>query len=476
MKPIIFLNQHIDGEDVYVRLIIKNIDDPLKIRLKGLDYLQLHQKSGCYTMPHTEHYIQMLSDNTDDLALINTTYLNRSKIITDNVRIDGDQNHALTKDATSEKKPLTIFPLSHEGKLFALLKFQYNPAIYQRIKMLDYVKYSQTYRRFITHLDESHIRMLINDLSSICHLKLDGKIEINSISLLKLIWEQSYCGDEFISCPDAYLEKMKLKNYSLNTIRTYHGMLLRYLNSFKSNIEIINTFAETEINQYHRELIQSRNYSFSTINQSLNAIKYYYNEVLGKKLEPEYIERPKKNRDLPKVLTKEEIRNVIHAIQNLKHKSIVFLSYSSGLRIGEIINLKIEDLDFERAMIHVRDAKGRKDRYTIFSDKMAGMLKKYLRHYQPKEYLFEGQYGGKYSTNSTNKFWKRALKAANVTYDFTFHSLRHSFATHLLENGTDIRYIQQLLGHSSSRTTEIYTHVSRRYVSNIKSPGDLLSI
>ncbi len=476
MKPIIFLNQYVDGEDVYLKLIIKNVDEPLKIRLKELDYLQLHQKSGCYMMPHTEHYIQMLSDNTDDIALINTTYLNRSKIVTDNVQINGKQNNTLVKDTTSDKKPLTIFPLSHEGKLFALLKFHYNTAIYQRLRMLDYIKYSQTYRRFVTHLDESHIRMLIDDLAGMCHLQLDGKIEINNLRLLKLLWEQSYSGNDYISCPDAYLEKMKLRNYSINTIRTYHGMLLRYLNSFKSNIEIINTFAEAEINQYHREMVQSKKYAFSTINQSLNAIKYYYNEILEKGLEPEYIERPRKNRDLPKVLTKEEVRDVINAIQNLKHRSIVFLSYSSGLRIGEIIELKIEDLDFERRMIHVRDAKGRKDRYTILSDKMAVMLKKYLRNYRPKEYLFEGQYGGKYSPTSTNKFWKRALKAAQVKFDYTFHSLRHSFATHLLENGTDIRYIQQLLGHSSSRTTEIYTHVSKKYVSNIKSPGDLLNI
>jgi site-specific recombinase XerD len=280
----------------------------------------------------------------------------------------------------------------------------------------------------------------------------------------------------YISCPDAYLEKMRLKNYSLNTMRTYHMMLMKYLNSFNKEIEIINSFAEQEINTYHRQMIQAKKYSFSTINQSLNAIKYYYNEILDKGLEPELIERPKKNKELPKVLTKEEVRDIIRVLKNQKHQCMVFISYSSGVRIGEILELRIADIDFERKMIHVRDAKGRKDRYTILSSKMGLMLKSYLRIFKPKDYLFEGQYGGKYSASSVTKFWKRALAEAKVKYSYTFHSLRHSFATHLLENGTDIRYIQQLLGHSSSRTTEIYTHISHRYVGNIKSPGDMLDI
>ena len=216
-------------------------------------------------------------------------------------------------------------------------------------------------------------------------------------------------------------------------------------------------------------MIQAKKYSFSTINQSLNAIKYYYNEILNRNLEPELLERPKPNQELPKVLAKEEVRDILRAIKNEKHRSMVFLSYSSGVRIGELLHLKPEDIDFERNMIHVRDAKGRKDRYTILSQKVALMLSKYLRNYKPKSYLFEGQYGGKYSSSSVTKFWKRALKEARVKHDFTFHSLRHSFATHLLENGTDLRNIQALLGHNSLKTTEIYTHVAASSFNKIKN-------
>jgi site-specific recombinase XerD len=475
VKSIIFLNPHQVGDDEYAKLIIRDNCTELTDRLKSLPYLEFDSRTGTYMMPKTEHFVQMLSDNTDDVALLNTTFMTRAKVITDYIRIDQSKIKDSRQDPQA-KGQLTILPLLHEGRKFALLKFHYHPGIYQKLKMLDYIKYSKTYKRFVTHLDENHIRKLVSDIAGMCQIQLNSKIEINNISLQKLLWEQAYAGTSYISCPDAYLERMRLKNYSINTLRTYHTMLLKYLNSFHSNIEIINSYTEQEINTYHRNMIQAKKYSFSTINQSLNAIKYYYNEILNRNLEPELLERPRHNQELPKVLAKEEVRDILRVIKNEKHRCMVFLSYSSGVRIGELLHLKTEDIDFERNMIHVRDAKGRKDRYTILSQKVALMLSKYLRHYKPKSYLFEGQYGGKYSSSSVAKFWKKALKEAEVKYDFTFHSLRHSFATHLLENGTDIRYIQQLLGHSSSRTTEIYTHISHRYVGNIKSPGDLLDV
>ena len=251
---------------------------------------------------------------------------------------------------------------------------------------------------------------------------------------------------------------------------------MKFINSYDQKMEVIDRFAEEEINVYHREMIQKNKFSFSYINQSLNAIKYYYNKILNRGLEPELLDRPKKMNELPKVLAKEALKGILGSLRNEKHKTMVFLAYSSGVRIGELLNLRITDLDFERALLHIQQAKGRKDRYTILSQKVIPMLRKYLHTNKPKDYLFEGQYGGKYSNSSVNKFWGKALKEARIAYAYTFHSLRHTFATHLLESGTDIRYIQQLLGHSSSKTTEIYTHVSTRYLGNIKSPGDLLDL
>jgi integrase/recombinase XerD len=206
------------------------------------------------------------------------------------------------------KQYITVLPLHHEGKTYALLKFRYHPALFRRLSMLSYVRFSKTYRRFVTHLNETRIRMLVNDLAPQVRIQLDQKIEIRNLNLLKLLWEQAYMGSDYISCPDAYLEKMRLKNYSLNTMRTYHAFLMKFFNSHSTNLDIINSFTEKEINQYHRGMIQSKKYSFSTINQSLNAVKYYYNEILAKDLTVDQLERPQKRNPLPKVLQNDENR------------------------------------------------------------------------------------------------------------------------------------------------------------------------
>lgn len=472
-KAIIFINPLELGDDVYCKLIIKDSNQVLLDRLQGFVYLERHAKSGCYIMPHTDHNVRMLADGTSDLALLNSTYMNKSRIITNNIRIDKGHTQT-TRRQTGRSGNITIFPLLHKKKTFALLKFPYSPTIYNTLKRLDYVKYSKTYRRFVTHLDAIHLYKIIYDMAPVCRVQLNSKIDINDLSLKKMLWEQSYLGAEYKSCPITYLEKMKLGNYSINTMKTYHAMFMKFINSFDQKMEIIDRFAEEEINVYHREMIQKNKFSFSYINQSLNAIKYYYNHILDRGLEPALLDRPKKMKDLPKVLAKKEIKAILGTIQNEKHKTMVFLTYSAGIRVGELLELRVTDLDFDRALLHIQKAKGRKDRYTILSQKVIPMLRKYLYTYKPKDYLFEGQYGGKYSNSSVNKFWGKALKEAHINYAYTFHCLRHTFATHLLENGTDIRYIQQLLGHSSSKTTEIYTHVTTRHIGSIKSPGDLL--
>lgn len=472
-KAIIFLNPLELGDGLYCKLIVKDGNSDLLERLKGFLYLEYHANSGCYIMPRTDHNIQMLADGTSDLALLNSTYMNRAKVVTKSIRIDKGKTQS-AGNQTGRRGNITIYPLLHKDKTFALIKFNYLPKIYNTLKRLDYVKYSKTYRRFVTHLDKDHLGKLIRDLAPVCRIQLNSKIDINDLSLQKLLWEQSYQASKYKTCPIIYLEKMKLANYSINTMRTYHGMLMKFINFYDQEMGVIDRFAEEEINAYHREMMQVKKISFSYLNQSLNAIKYYYNNILGRGLKPELLDRPKKMKDLPKVLAKKEIKAILGAIQNEKHKTMVFLAYSAGIRIGELLKLRISDLDFERALLHIQKSKGRKDRYTILSQKVISMLRKYMLSNNLKDYLFEGQYGGKYSNSSVNKFWGRALKEAQIKYPYTFHCLRHTFATHLLENGTDIRYIQQLLGHSSSKTTEIYTHVSTRYIGSIKSPGDLL--
>ena len=205
-------------------------------------------------------------------------------------------------------------------------------------------------------------------------------------------------------------------------------------------------------------------------------MKFYYEIVMGMPNRFYDIERPRKEEKLPIVLSKEEISRMLSKLTNIKHKCLVGLLYSSGLRLGELLNLKISAVDSDRMLIHIVEAKGNKERYTILSEALLADMRKYYLIYRPKEYLFEGPYGNKYSETSVQNIVKRTAKWVGIRKKVSPHTLRHSFATHLLENGTDLRYIQNLLGHSSSKTTEIYTHVAVNIIKRIESPLDSLNL
>ena len=208
----------------------------------------------------------------------------------------------------------------------------------------------------------------------------------------------------------------------------------------------------------------------------INSIKFYYERVFGGKRKIYLIERPRKENILPEVLSEEEVTAILKSISNLKHKSLIMTIYSGGLRISELINLKVKDIDSNRMQIRIQQSKGKKDRYTLLSKKTLITLRQYFAEYKPKVWLFEGESGGQYADSSIYNIFSKALKIAGITKKVSIHSLRHSFATHLLENGTDLRYIQSLLGHSSSKTTEIYTHITTKGFDQIKNPLDNLEI
>jgi len=216
--------------------------------------------------------------------------------------------------------------------------------------------------------------------------------------------------------------------------------------------------------------------SNSYINQMINSIKFYYEVVLQMPNRFYSIERPRKRETLPKVISLEEVQSIIKNTNNIKHRCIVSLLYSAGLRRSELLNLKLEDIDSKRMVITVKNGKGNKDRLTILSGTVLKDLRQYFLEWKPKIYLFEGKNNEKYSASSVLLIIKNAAKKAGIRKNITPHMLRHSFATHLLENGTDLRYIQVLLGHSSTRTTEIYTQVAINNIKTIKSPIELLNL
>ncbi|MHA6247702.1 tyrosine-type recombinase/integrase [Pontibacter sp. CAU 1760] len=222
-------------------------------------------------------------------------------------------------------------------------------------------------------------------------------------------------------------------------------------------------------------MVQSQKYSHSTVSQSINAVKFYYQRVLGRhSVRPEDVERPEKPSRLPQVLSKQEVLRILTATVNLKHRCMLQLLYAGGLRISEVINLRITDVRSERNLLFIRGGKGKKDRTTLLSQKLLENLRAYYKQYKPKVWLFEGQTGGQYTVESNRSVFRASKEKAGVQTKATPHTLRHSFATHLLEQGTDLRYIQTLLGHRSSRTTEIYTHVTSYAIDKITSPLDCL--
>ncbi|RFN58503.1 integrase [Marixanthomonas ophiurae] len=262
------------------------------------------------------------------------------------------------------------------------------------------------------------------------------------------------------------------KRLSKNTIYTYKGvtaLFLRYMQLKKA--KEINALW---IQRFNHDYVIVGDYSVSYQNQCINGIKKYI-DFCSMDVDFELLERPQKPKKLPVVLTKEEIKTLLEVTHNIKHKTLLAILYSGGLRIGEALAMHITDVDSKRGLLFIRNAKGKKDRYTLLSIKILDLLRHYYKQYKPKKYLFEGQHGDRYSNASARAVFLRSIKRAEITKQgITLHTLRHSFATHLLESGTDIRYIQELLGHKSPNTTMIYTHVTESSLKKIKNPLDEL--
>jgi integrase/recombinase XerD len=268
-------------------------------------------------------------------------------------------------------------------------------------------------------------------------------------------------------------QKMRLQRYAYNTIKTYKSFFQLLLGFFPDRHP--ESLTKEDLMKFLLHGIKDRKWSGATQNQAVNAVKYYYEKVLGQ--ERTYYElRPRKSQKLPGVFSEEEVVKLLKSVGNLKHRTILMLIYSAGLRIGESIKLRKADVNLERKQVFIIAAKGKKDRYSVLSEKVVQLLKVYLEEYKPEYWLFEGQDGGQYSTRSIQHVFRRAVAKSGVNPYSTVHTLRHSFATHLLERGMDLRYIQALLGHNSSETTEIYTHITQKAKGKLCSPLDFLDI
>ncbi len=284
--------------------------------------------------------------------------------------------------------------------------------------------------------------------------------------------KRDYSHRQIIKLPAGYLELLKQKRYSKSTLKIYSAYFKDFMHYF-SERDLAKVTSE-EINAYLLELINIWNISTSEQNQRINAIKFYYEKTLRKARQVYEIERPRKEKILPDVLSKAEVGSILKATGNLKHKTLLSAIYSCGLRRSELVNMKIADVDSKRMMIKISGAKGKKDRYVQLSEGLLQLLRQYYSEYKPKIWLFEGQRGGQYSAENISILLKTVAQRAGITKRVYPHMLRHSFATHQLEQGVDIRFIQAWLGHESVKTTQRYTHVSEHNFKNFKNPLDEL--
>jgi site-specific recombinase XerD len=351
---------------------------------------------------------------------------------------------------------ITYTPALREGAPIIQIRFDYDPQTVEEVKKLPGRKWDAAEKYwYVPDTNENRERFRLPvavGLSSKRDLPKVGEVNKPALNALR--------------------EKLILKGYSKNTQRTYYYEFAQFL--YLLGNHDANEMDEDRIRSYFLYCAEKLNMSESQINSRYNAVKFYYEQVLGREKFFIDLPRPKAPSQLPKHISIRDIKRLFSVVANSKHLLMLKLCYGMGLRVSEIVNLKVSDIDSGNMQVLIERGKGKKDRYANLPESILDDLRAYYKEYRPKKYLFEGQGGGKYSIRSVQNVFKSAMQKANINKDVGIHGLRHSFATHLLEAGTDISYIQQLLGHSDVKTTMIYAKVARKDLKKVKSPLDEL--
>lgn len=369
-------------------------------------------------------------------------------------------------------KDLRLLPTIHKHQAIVKVDFNFDKELIALVKAQKGARWSQTLCSWYFPRKEFRLNAFYEALKGSVFIDY-SQLKKNSYTsenvTKKIIFHKP---NPKVKLPLGYREQLILKRYSQNTIKTYCSCFLKFMDFYRD--KSIDLLSKGDIKTFLLDLIQHRKVSSSTQNQYINAIKFYYEKVLKQPKMVFTIERPNKVKKLPEVLTEQEVMMILKQTSNLKHKAILSLLYSGGLRVGELIGLRIQDIVWEKYYLFVRGGKGKKDRITLLAESVVVLLCKYIQRHKPNYWLIENPNRKQYSASSVRAILRRSAKNAGIQKRIYPHMLRHSFATHLLEKGTDLRYIQELLGHGSSKTTEIYTHVSKKSLANIKSPLDYI--
>ncbi|RMA56267.1 tyrosine-type recombinase/integrase [Ulvibacter antarcticus] len=365
-------------------------------------------------------------------------------------------------------------PITHKGKACIAVRFSYNSALKTYLKQFPDITFSKTFGCFYIINKDKNGHKLFNYLK-----KRNYNVDYSSFQI-KTAEPNVKSSPKSASLPELhpsrkptftnYVHYLEGKRYSKSTITVYSGFVFEFLRY--TNSKDVNDLTEDDVRLFIEWAVRSRHYSISTHRQLVSAIKHFAVFYPDCKIDESQLTRPNKDIKLPSVLSQEEIIDLLRVTKNLKHRTVLALLYSAGLRIGELIDLRLNCFDFDRRQLFIRSGKGRKDRVVLIAESFLPLFRNYFMSYGPKVFFVENPSGGRYSAASVRKFLKNSCRLAQINKYVSPHTLRHSYATHLLENGTDLRYIQALLGHSKPETTMIYTHVAKRDLMAIHSPLD----
>lgn len=381
---------------------------------------------------------------------------------------------------------IRLTPLTHRGNACIGVYFALNITLNNIFKNLPFARWSKTHRCWYIPFGEQELKKLeeavsgiaVTDASELQSLPVELATAtafvsgVQSIQPASPVWRLD---ENNLAALRQYMQQLELKAYSASTIRTYRNEFMQLLKLL--NKRPVYELTPEELKRYMQYAMDRQGISENTAHSRLNALKFYFEQVLGKEKFFWDIPRPKKPIQLPRVMGEQELRRLFRAVVNKKHKAILFTAYGAGLRVSEVVHLKLGDIDSDRMQIFVERAKGKKDRYVMLSPLVLDILRAYIKDSKPRplKYLFEGPEPGiSYSIKSAQKVFQIAREKAGIKKHISFHGLRHSFATHLLEKGVDVHYIKDLLGHFSIKTTERYLHVKKEQLVNILSPIDSL--
>jgi len=387
---------------------------------------------------------------------------------------------------------ITIKPIHHRGEEKLAIFFPFVKAVDYAVRSIKGIKWTQTYKCWYLPLSKEAFTTVYNKVKEfgqinfeelkaylekrkqVVAIKAETSNRGKEIKIKEPTIKTFAISSENLKLLDQTIKTLKLKAYAANTIELYRGELLQIMRLLKD--KPLAELGTNHIKSYLLWLLQARRCSENKVHTTLNALKFCFEKVLYKPKIFIEIPRPKKHLQLPKVHAPSQVKKIIQSTNNEKHKTMLMLAYATGFRLQEIINLKIKDINSARMVITVIRGKGKKDRQVVLSEKLLTQLRKYFKQYKPKEWLFEGRPGEQYGYRTLQEVFANAKDKAGVNIKGGIHTMRHSFATHLLENGTDIRLIQELLGHNSIKTTVRYTHVSKAQMQKIKSPLDELDL